>query len=73
MLFSEGGHGYVDRDMFYDEWSKRNRPEREHDGRPPLPLSYTRRVEGMLSPEDMNRLHMQGALARRCSIDSRVK
>lgn len=51
---------YLDRDTFYPAYSKSAKAEYIHSGRPPLPLSYTRRVEGMLGKPETEKMHVQG-------------
>ena len=57
LLRSSVTGNYLDRDEYYAEYAKGG--ARLEDGRPPLPLSYTRRVEGLIRPVDMVRYKME--------------
>ena len=57
LLRSSVTGNYLDRDEYYAEYAKGG--ARLEDGRPPLPLSYTRRVEGLIRPVDMARYKME--------------
>ena len=51
---------YLDRDEYYDEFAnKGSQKMRVENGRPPLPLSYKRRVEGLITAAEMKLLSLK--------------
>ena len=53
----------MDRDTYYSEWASPTPRGKEHEGRPPLPLSYIRRVEGFVTAEEARNLQMKDLVA----------
>ena len=45
--------GEPDRQLWHPAFLKEDVAENVHNGQPPLPFTYVRRVEGLLTPEEV--------------------
>lgn len=59
--------GEPDRNLIYPAFVRSDAAEHVHNGQPPLPLSYVRRVEGLVTAQDVD-VEIKGTCYRLCAL-----